>query len=270
MQKPFKRLLLTGAAGGLGKVLRPRIAAWADVVRVSDIAALEPAGANEEIHLCDLSDKAAVLDLLDGVDAVIHLGGLSTEYAFEAIVQANIIGTYNLYEAAHRKGANRIIFASSNHAVGFYKQTDHIDADAPVRPDSHYGISKCFGEALSRFYWDRYGVETVCLRIGSAFPEPKTPRMMVTYLSYDDLTELIKCSLFAPRVGHTIAFGTSDNPATWYDNSKAAHLGFKPKDSSAQFAHLHPPTSERPARDDAATIYQGGPFVVAGPFYPME
>jgi uronate dehydrogenase len=94
--------------------------------------------------------------------------------------------------------------------------------------------------------------------------------MMVTYLSYDDLTELIRCSLFAPRVGHTIAYGTSNNAATWYDNSKAAHLGFVPKDSSAPFAHLHPPTSERPAKDDAATIYQGGPFVVAGPFYPME
>jgi uronate dehydrogenase len=268
--KPFRRLLLTGAGGGLGRILRDRIRPWADVVRLSDIADIGPAREGEEVVQCDLSDKEAVLKLLEGVDAVIHFGGLSTEHPFEQIVQANIIGTYNLYEAAHRHGANRIVFASSNHAVGFYRQTDYIDADAPVRPDSYYGVSKCFGEALSRFYYDRFGLETVCLRIGSSFPEPKNPRMMVTYLSYDDMTELVRCSLFAPRVGHTIAFGTSDNPASWWDNSKAAHLGYRPKDSSQQFAHLFPPTAERPAKDDAATIYQGGGFVTSGPLYPMD
>lgn len=267
ISKPFKRILLTGAAGGLGRVLRERIGAWADVVRLSDIGEMDPARAGEEVVKCDLSDKAAVLKLMEGVDAVLHFGGVSTEHAFEDIVQANIIGTYNLYEAAHKCGVKRIVFASSNHAMGFYRQTEVIDADSPQRPDGMYGISKCFGENLSRYYFDRTGIETVCIRIGSSFPEPKTRRMMVTYLSYDDLTELLRCSLFQPRVGHTIVYGVSNNREQWYDNTKAAHLGYRPKDSSAAFDHMHPLTAEYPAKDDASTIYMGGPFVSQGPIY---
>ncbi|TFW27578.1 NAD-dependent epimerase/dehydratase family protein [Massilia horti] len=267
ISKPFKRILLTGAAGGLGRVLRERIGGWADVVRLSDIGEMDPARAGEEVVKCDLSDKAAVLKLMEGVDAVLHFGGVSTEHAFEDIVQANIIGTYNLYEAAHKCGVKRIVFASSNHAMGFHRQTEVIDADTPVRPDGMYGISKCFGENLSRYYFDRTGLETVCIRIGSSFPEPKTRRMMVTYLSYDDLTELLRCSLFQPRVGHTIVYGVSNNREQWYDNTKAAHLGYRPKDSSAAFDHLFPLSAEYPAKDDASTIYQGGPFVTQGPIY---
>jgi uronate dehydrogenase len=267
--KPFKRILLTGAAGGLGQVLRDRIGAWADVVRLSDIGidGLGPAREGEEIFQCDLADKAAVLAMMEGVDVVLHFGGLSTEYAFEDIMQANILGTANLYEAVHKCGVKRVVFASSNHAVGFYRTTDVIDADAPTRPDTFYGVSKCFGESLSRYYYDRLGIETVCVRIGSSFPEPKNRRMMTTYFSYDDLVELLRCSLFAPRVGHTIVFGQSDNAGSWWDNTKAAHLGFKARDSSAKFAHLFPATSEYPPADDVTTIYQGGPFVLNGPQY---
>ncbi len=265
--KPFKRLLLTGAAGGLGKILRERIKPWADVVRLSDIGDLGEAQEGEEIVQCDLADKAAVLALLEGVDAVLHFGGISTENTFENIMAANIQGTYNLYEAVHKHGVKRVIFASSNHTIGFYKTSDYIDADSPMRPDSLYGVSKCFGESLSRYYYDRAGIETVCLRIGSSFPEPANPRMMVTWFSYDDLVESLRCALFTPRVGHTIAFGVSANPASWWDNRKAAHLGFHAKDSSIQFAHKMPDTGDYPAADDAATIYQGGGFVLSGPQY---
>jgi uronate dehydrogenase len=267
IDKPFKRILLTGAAGGLGRVLRERIGAWAEVIRLSDIGDMGAARDGEEIVRCDLADKAAVLAMMEGVDVVLHFGGLSTEYAFEDIMQANILGTANVYEAAHKCGVKRIVFASSNHAVGFYKTTDVIDADAPTRPDTFYGVSKCFGEQLSRYYYDRTGIETVCVRIGSSFPEPKNLRMMTTYFSYDDLVELLRCSLFAPRVGHTIVFGMSDNAGTWWDNTKAAHLGFKARDSSSKFAHLFPASSEYPAADDVTTIYQGGPFVLNGPQY---
>jgi uronate dehydrogenase len=267
MSKPFKRLLLTGAAGGLGQVLRERIKPWAEVLRLSDIGELGAAQAGEEIVRCDLADKAAVLALLEGVDAVLHFGGISTETHFEAILAANIQGTYNLYEAAHKHGVKRVIFASSNHTIGFYRNTEQIDADAPLRPDSLYGVSKCFGESLSRYYYDRTGLETVCLRIGSCFPEPSNPRMLVTYLSYDDLVEALRCSLFAPRVGHTILFGASDNPAKWWDNRKAGHLGFQPRDSSSRFTHLFPDNGDYPAQDDAATTYQGGKFVLDGPQY---
>ncbi|MFA9216427.1 MAG: NAD-dependent epimerase/dehydratase family protein [Sphingomonadaceae bacterium] len=265
--KPFKRLLLTGAAGGLGKILRERIKPWADVVRLSDIGDLGEACDGEEIMQCDLADKAAVLALLDGVDAVLHFGGISTENTFENIMAANIQGTYNLYEAAHKHGVKRVIFASSNHTIGFYKTTDYIDADSPMRPDSLYGVSKCFGESLSRYYYDCTGIETVCVRIGSSFPEPVNPRMMVTWFSYDDLVELLRCALFTPRVGHTIVFGVSANPASWWDNCKAAHLGFHAKDSSTQFAAKLPDSGTYPAADDVATIYQGGGFVQAGPQY---
>ncbi|WP_229459208.1 NAD-dependent epimerase/dehydratase family protein [Massilia cavernae] len=267
MTKPFKRILLTGAAGGLGKVLRERIKPWADVVRLSDLADLGPAAEGEEVVQCDLADKAGVLALMEGVDAVLHFGGISVEAPFDAILQANILGTANLYEAVHKAGVRRVVFASSNHAIGFYKTTDMIDADDPTRPDTMYGVSKCFGESLSRYYYDRFGIETVCLRIGSSFPEPQSARMLVTYLSYDDLVEALRCSLMAQRVGHAILFGVSDNPGKWWDNRKAAHLGFVARDSSTRFAGMFPPDGNYPPADDIGSTYQGGPFLLNGPQY---
>jgi uronate dehydrogenase len=265
--KPFKRLLLTGAVGGIGSILRDRIKDWAEIVRVSDIAELGPARPGEEVAPCDLADGAAVMALVEGVDAVLHFGGISTEAPFLPIMQANILGMYNLYAAVHRQGVRRVVYASSSHTVGFYPNTERIDARDPVRPDGFYGVSKCFGEALSRYYFDRFGIETVCLRIGSSYSQPKTPRMMTTFLSYDDLVELVRCSLFTARVGHTIAFGTSDNPSSWWDNRHAAHLGYRAADSSRDFAHLFPPTAARPDPDDPTAIFQGGPFITDGPQY---
>ena len=150
------------------------------------------ATAGEEVVQAALEDRAAVHALLEGIDAVVHLGGISTEQPFEPILQANIVGVYNLYEAARQHGVKRIVFASSNHVTGFYRQDEVIDATMPVRPDGYYGVSKAFGENLSRFYFDRYGIETVCLRIGSSFPEPKDRRMLATWLSYDDLERLVR------------------------------------------------------------------------------
>jgi uronate dehydrogenase len=265
--KPFKRILLTGAGGGLGTILRERIKPWADVVRLNDVKDLGPAGEGEEIVIGDLGDRDAVMKMMEGVDAVLHFGGISVEDKFEPIMNANILGLHHLYEAIHKCGVKRVIYASSSHVVGFYETTDLVDAEMPLRPDGFYGVSKAFGEALSRYYYDRFGTETVCLRIGSSFPEPKNTRMMVTYLAYDDLVELIRCSLFTPRVGHTITFGTSNNPTKWWDNKHAAHLGYAPKHSSTQFASNFPPSADYPAPDDAPTIYQGGPFVTAGPMY---
>jgi uronate dehydrogenase len=189
-QPQYRRLLLTGAAGGLGQVLRQRLKPFARTLRVSDREPLGPAGANEEVQPCDLADKASVHRLVEGVDAIAHFGGISVEAAFDPILQSNIVGDFNLYEAARKHGVKRVVFASSNHVTGYYKQSQKIDPDAPVRPDSLYGVSKCFGENLSRFYFDRYGIETACLRIGSSFPQVKDRRMLATYLSYDDLVEL--------------------------------------------------------------------------------
>jgi uronate dehydrogenase len=264
--KRYRRLLLTGAAGGLGQVLREGLKAHAEVLRVSDREDLGRAREREEVVRCDLADRDAVLRLVDGVDAIAHFGGISVEAPWEPILQSNIVGAFNVWEAARRHGVKRIVFASSNHAVGFYKQTQTIDADAPVRPDSLYGVSKCFGENLSRYYHDRYGIETVCLRIGSSFPQVKDRRMLATYLSYADLVELVRCSLYAPDVGHTIAFGTSDNSGTWWDNARAAHLGFRPRDSAdAQRERVEAANPPLPP-DDPRVVYQGGVFVTAGPF----
>jgi uronate dehydrogenase len=265
--KPFKRLLLTGAGGGLGIMLRERIKPWADVIRLSDLKEIAPAGAGEEVVACDLGDRDAVMALLDGVDAVLHFGGVSVEAEFESIMNANILGLHHLYEGVHKRGIKRVIYASSSHVVGYYPTTEVVDASAPPRPDGIYGVSKCFGEALSRYYFDRFGIETVCLRIGSSFEEPRNARMMATFLAYDDLVELIRCALFTPRVGHTITFGVSDNPVRWWDNRKAAHLGFVASKSSAPFADRFPPSASWPAADDVGATYQGGPFLLAGPIY---
>jgi uronate dehydrogenase len=244
---PFNRLLLTGAAGGLGKVLRERLRPYAQVLRLSDIAAMAPAAdASEEVQPCDLADKQAVHHLVEGVDAILHFGGVSVERPFEEILGANISGTFHIYEAARRHGVKRVIFASSNHVIGFYKQTETIDAHSPRRPDS-------------------YGIETVSIRIGSSFPEPQNRRMMHTWLSFDDLTQLLERALYTPNVGHTVVYGMSDNLDTWWDNRHAAHLGFVPKDTSEVFraqVEAQPPV----AADDPAKVYQGGAFCAAGPF----
>ena len=262
----LQRLLLTGAAGGLGKVLRERLVPYAQVLRVSDIAALGDAqGPHEEVVACDLADKQAVDALLAGCDAIVHLGGVSVERPFEEILEANIKGIFNVYEAARRHGVKRVVFASSNHVIGFYKQTDPLDANVLRRPDGYYGLSKSFGEDMAQFYFDRYGIETVSIRIGSSFPEPLNRRMMSTWLSYDDLVQLIEKGLFTPNVGHTVVYGASNNRDGWWDNHAAAHLGFAPKDSSEPWrakVESQPPV----AANDPAAVYQGGAFTAQGPF----
>ncbi|WP_219209837.1 NAD-dependent epimerase/dehydratase family protein [Variovorax boronicumulans] len=266
MAKELGRLLLTGAAGGLGKVLRESLKPSAAVLRLSDIAGMAPAsGENEEVVHCDLADKAAVDALVQGCDAIAHFGGVSVERPFEEVLEANIKGTFHLYEAARRHGVKRVVFASSNHVIGFYKQSEHIDAHATRRPDGYYGLSKSFGEDLAQFYFDRWGIETVSIRIGSSFPEPLNRRMMSTWLSYRDLTTLIEKALFTPGVKHTVVYGMSANRDVWWDNAAAAHLGFVPQDGSEVFratVEAQPPV----APNDPNAIYQGGAFTAQGPF----
>jgi uronate dehydrogenase len=267
MTKPFKRILMTGAAGGLGRRLRDRVKEFADIVRLSDLADFGPAGEGEEVVLCDLANRDEVFKMCEGVDAILHFGGVSTEVEFEPIMNGNILGLVNLYEAVHKLGIRRVVFASSNHTVGMYPTTQILDATMPPRADGYYGLSKVWGENLSRFYWDRFGIETVCLRIGYCFPEPGTHRQMSTWLALDDMVELLRRSLLTPRVGHTIAFGVSDNPGKWWDNRCASHLGYVPKESSAKFADQIPQQRGYPPADDITVTYQGGPFLNNGPKY---
>lgn len=262
----FHRLLLTGAAGGLGRVLRLRLRPFAEVVRLSDVAEMAAAeGSFEEVMACDLADKNAVHALVEGCDAIVHMGGISVERPFEEVLQANIAGVVNVYEAARRHGVRRVVFASSNHVTGFYKQTEKLDAHVRRRPDSFYGLSKSFGEDVASFYFDRYGIETVSMRIGTSVPAPSDRRMLSTWLSYDDLVQLIGRGLFTPNVGHTVVYGASANRDGWWDNHAAAHLGYMPQDSSepwrSQVEALTAPAANAPI-----ALYQGGVFTACGPF----
>ena len=263
---PLSRILMTGAAGGLGKVLREKLKPYAETLRLSDISEMAPAqSGSEEVVTCDLSDKQAVDKLVEGVDAIVHFGGVSVERPFEEILGPNICGVFHIYEAARRHGVKRVIFASSNHVIGFYKQDETLDATARRRPDGYYGLSKSYGEDVASFYFDRYGIETLSIRIGSSFPKPQNRRMMSTYLSYDDLTQLIERGLYTPDIGHTIVYGMSSNAKVWWDNRLAAHLGYTSKDSSEVFRD-EIEAQPMPAADDPSMVYQGGAFVTQGPF----
>jgi uronate dehydrogenase len=261
-----ERLLLTGAAGGLGKALRERLKANCKVLRLSDLADFGPAEEGEEVMLADLADAKAVDAMVAGSNAIVHLGGVSVDGPFGPILQANILGVYNLYEAARIHGVKRIVFASSNHVTGFYRQGETITADHPARPDGMYGLSKAFGEDLSRFYFDRHGIETACVRIGSSFPEPRDRRMLASWLSYDDLHRLITACLTTPVLGHSIIFGMSNNAVTWWDNSRANHIGYKPQDSSDIFRDAIYARTQAPDLSDPVAQFQGGGFVKGGPY----
>lgn len=261
-----KKILLTGAAGGLGVVLRKALKENCEVLRLSDRNYVGPAAEAEEVFTADLSNAAAVDEMVDGVQAIVHMGGVSVEGPFAPILQGNIIGVYNLYEAARKKGVKRIVFASSNHVTGFYRQSETIDTSAPPRPDGYYGLSKAFGEDLSRFYFDRYGIETACIRIGSCFPEPRDRRMLAIWLSYGDLHRLVVACLTAPVVGHSIIFGASNNAGLWWDNAAARHIGYVPQDSSDIYREAIFANTPEPDLNDPVAVFQGGAFVGRGPF----
>lgn len=268
MTAPLNCLLITGAAGKLGHALAPALRPLATRLRVSDLAwplarAALPIGA--EAVACDLSDGDAVRTLLHGVDAVLHLGGVAVEGPFEPILQANIRGLQHLYEAARRQGVKRVVLASSNHVTGSYPRGQTISPQDPPRPDGHYGLSKLFGEGLARLYWDRYGIESVCLRIGTAEPAPPDRRALSTWISPADLLRLVHASLTAPDVGFTVAYGCSNNTRSWWDSREAwARLGYAPQDNAEAFAHAVGDIDFAPG--SAMARLQGGSFLGIGPF----
>jgi len=266
MSKPFKRLLITGAAGRLGSVLRKHLAAFADELRLTDIAEMGHAAPHEQLVRCDLANFNDVLPLTEGVDAIVHAGGVPVEDTFDKILNGNIVGTYNIYEAARQHGVKRVIYTSSNHAIGFYDRTETLDAHVPHRPDSLYGLSKCFAEDLGRYYWDKFGIESVNIRIGSSFEEPLDRRMLATWLSFDDFAQLSERALLAPRVAHMIVYGMSANRESLWDNRAASSLGYVAKDSAddyrAKLEAKFPPLDH----NEPAARYHGGNFAGAGHF----
>ena len=231
----WKRVLVTGAAGALGKVLRQHLHGKHQAVRYSDIGPMDAARPGEECVVADLGDAGAVDRLLEGVDAVVHLGGHSTEGPWPVIMHANIVGLVNLYEAARKAATKRILFASSNHAVGFQRRRPTTDHHTPARPDTRYGLAKAFGEDVASYYANKHGIQGFCMRIGSARKEPIDERGLSTWQSYPDFCRLVDVGLEA-HYQYEIVYGVSANTRSFWDNSNAHRLGYRPEDDAERWA----------------------------------
>ena len=256
----MKKLVLTGAAGRLGSYLREPLTKMCDTLVSTDLAddigTLYP---GETYVKADLSDLDAMLTVIKDADMVVHFGAIGDEAAWDNILQSNIVGAYNVWEAAYRCGVKRVVYASSVHAVGMHLKTDTIGLDAPHRPDTYYGLAKCFAEDLASLYWDKRGIEAVCMRIFSCAPA-NNARAIGTWLSYDDLIHLVERSIDSPVVGFTVVYGISNNDRAVVDNTKAGHLGYRPKDNAEQFAREVFATTPPLDNKDLANLCIGGPF----------
>jgi uronate dehydrogenase len=258
----LKNILITGAAGSVGKTLREGLRGVYQVVRVSDIVDLGPAGPGEELNRAELADLADVEAACAGMDAVIHLGAVSREACFDEILGPNIIGVYNLFEAARRCGVKRVIFASSNHAVGFYEVGTPLGVVEAARPDGFYGAAKAFGEGLAVLYHRKWGLESASLRIGSFRELPTEVRHLSTWLSPRDMVQLVRCCLEAPVLGCAVLYGVSGNSRKWWNNPDADRLGYRPKDNAEWYADKITGSALPVDTDDPAERYMGG-FIAA-------
>jgi len=256
----FARLLITGAAGNLGRELRTGLAPLATTLRLTDRAEMTPAADNEEVVQCELGDFEAVLRVVDGCDAVVHFGAAPVERPWEEILDSSIKGGYNVYEAARRHGIKRVVYASSIHAVGYVRREEGANTDTAHRPDSLYGVSKCFVEDLAKMYFHKFGIESACLRINSCFPEPTDRRHLATWVSFRDLVQLVERCLLAERIGHTVVYGISDNREAFFSNHKVAHLGFQPQDSAEDYREAVESKVAPGDPFDPAVEYVGGVF----------
>jgi len=255
----MKKIVLTGAAGRLGSYLREPLTKLADELvstDMIDVGKLYPRESFVKADLTKLDEMAAVLK---GADMVVHFGAIGDEAPFEQILGPNIIGAYNVWEAAFQNGVKRVIYASSIHAVGMYSKTEFIGVDVPHRPDTFYGLAKCFAEDLGRMYWEKRGIEAVCLRILSC-AKVTNARALGSWLSYDDLVQLVRRAIDTPVAGFSIVYGVSNNDRAPVDNSAAQFLGYRPKDNAEEFAAeilaKTPPANPQ----DLGQLCHGGPF----------
>jgi uronate dehydrogenase len=255
----MERVLLTGAAGNIGRALRAGLRGRYALLRLADVAPQEPAGPGEEVVSFDLNDRAATQAAMEGIEGVVHLGAIPHEAPFDDVLEGNIATTYSVFEGARRAGVRRVVFASSAHVVGFYPRGHTLGPDDPVRPDTFYGVSKAFGEALGRLYADKYRLEVVCLRIGAFSERPGSVRELSIWLSPRDCVQLVRCSLEAPEVDFTIVYGVSANTRSWWTDDAAATLGYRPQDDAEEFAEEIDQSPADPS--SPAARFQGGSFV---------
>jgi uronate dehydrogenase len=268
------RVLLTGAAGGVASLLRPRLARPGRAVRLLDIKEPPPladgVAADEEVVLGSVTDLDAMTEACQGVDAVLHFGGQSREADFDEILRLNVYGTYCVLEAARRAGVPRVVLASSNHAAGFHARAEApaggLPADAAGRPDTFYGWSKVALESAGRLYADRFGMDVICLRIGSWFPEPFELRSLVLWLSPDDGARLIEACLTAESPGFRVVWGISRNTRRWLSLAEGEAIGYEPKDDAENYAerliaeHGEPDFDDDPALQRIGGVWCGIPL----------
>ena len=256
----MKTILITGAAGDVGSHLRRELAGKYNLL-LSDIKPIKALAAGEKSARGDVAKMSDMLRITKGADAIVHLGGFSVEGPWEMILRANIIGCYNLFEAARRNGVKRVLFASSNHATGFYKRDEKIDHRVYPKPDSRYGVSKAFGEQIGSLYADKYGMEVFCMRIGNVTVAPPDKRRLSNWISPRDFARLVSVGIDNPNISFEIVYGVSGNKRSWYDNSNAHRLGYQPQDDAERYA-AEVLAKEKPG-DPRAEMYQGGNFVFA-------
>lgn len=254
---------MTGAAGGIGTRLRVLMKGIYPTFRLSDIQRPNDLGADEEFVQADLADGEQVARAVEGMDGIVHFGGFSVESDWDTIHRANIVGCYNLFEAAHRAGVKRVVFASSNHAMGFYPRRRKIGIDEPVRPDSRYGISKAFGEAVGAYYACKHGLRVTSLRIGNFANDPADHRRLAIWLHPDDLVQLVRIGLEHPDIRNEIFYGCSDNERSWWDNESAFRFGYRPRHRAEDFREQALGAQAKLPHDPVGDWYQGGPFCSA-------
>src|SRR6185369_6093882 len=256
----MKKVLITGAAGNVGMRLRKLLKGVYPHLRASDIKTPSDLAVDEDFAAADLADYAQVEKIVAGVDGIVHLGGYSIEGPWPTILNSNIVGCYNLFEAAYRAEVKRVVFASSNHAVGFYPREKKIGVDVTVRPDSRYGVSKAFGEAVGAFYADKHGLRVTCLRIGNVGDAPLDKRRMSIWLKPEDLVQLVRIGLEHPDIRFEVFYGASDNEAAWWDNSNARRYGYKPQGRAEDFREQAMAEQAKLPPDPVGDRFQGGPF----------
>jgi uronate dehydrogenase len=224
----MKRVLITGAGGGIGRRLRVLLRGIYPELRLSDRALIDELAPGETFVDADLGDPAAVERAVAGIDGIVHLGGMSVENDWPTILESNIVGAYNIFEAARRQAVRRLVFASSNHAVGFYRRTRRVGTAVLPRPDTRYGVSKAFGEALGALYADKYGLGVLCIRIGNVDQKPVDKRRLSIWIHPEDLAQLVRIGLDHPDLRYEVVYGASDNERSWWDNAAAYRLGYRP------------------------------------------
>jgi uronate dehydrogenase len=259
----MKRVLITGASGGVGGHLRRLLDGVYPSLRLSDLKPPKDLKPNEEFVAADIADLAATENIVEGVDGIVHLGGVSVEGDWESILRVNIVGLRNLYEAARKAGVKRVIFASSNHAVGMYPRRRKIGSDVTVRPDSRYGVSKAFGEALGALYADKHGIGVFNIRIGNVDLVPIDKRRLSIWVHPEDLAQLVRIGLEHPDIHFEIVYGASDNERSWWDNDAAHRLGYRPKHRAEDHRDKALEAQKKLPADPIGDYYQGGTFASA-------